>query len=85
MLLGRIMEETNKTTLEEDFKKLESLLKEMEREDIGIEDAFAKYAEGMQLIKTCNEKIDRVEKKVMQLSDDLKLTPLDENGTSGEE
>jgi Exonuclease VII small subunit. len=85
MLWGRIMEETNKTTLEEDFKKLESLLKEMEREDIGIEDAFAKYAEGMQLIKTCNEKIDRVEKKVMQLSDDLKLTPLDENGTSGEE
>ena len=79
------MEETNKTTLEEDFKKLESLLKEMEREDIGIEDAFAKYAEGMQLIKICNEKIDRVEKKVMQLSDDLKLTPLDENGTSGEE
>ena len=79
------MEETNKTTLEEDFKKLESLLKEMEREDIGIEDAFAKYAEGMQLIKTCNEKIDRVEKKVMQLSDDLKLTPLDENGTSGED
>lgn len=79
------MEETNRTTLEEDFKKLESLLKEMEREDIGIEDAFAKYAEGMQLIKTCNEKIDRVEKKVMQLSDDLKLTPLDENGTSGEE
>ena len=79
------MEETNKTTLEEDFKKLESLLKDMEREDIGIEDAFAKYAEGMQLIKTCNEKIDRVEKKVMQLSDDLKLTPLDENGTSGEE
>lgn len=79
------MEETNKTTLEEDFKKLESLLKEMEREDIGIEDAFAKYAEGMQLIKTCNEKIDRVEKKVMKLSDDLKLTPLDENGTSGEE
>ncbi len=79
------MEETNKTTLEEDFKKLESLLKEMEREDIGIEDAFAKYAEGMQLIKTCNEKIDRVEKKVMQLSDDLKLTPLDENETSGEE
>ena len=79
------MEETNKTTLEEDFKKLESLLKEMEWEDIGIEDAFAKYAEGMQLIKTCNEKIDRVEKKVMQLSDDLKLTPLDENGTSGEE
>ena len=79
------MEETNKTTLEEDFKKLESLLKEMEREDIGIEDAFAKYAEGMQLIKICNEKIDRVETKVMQLSDDLKLTPLDENGTSGEE
>ena len=65
-------------SLEEDFKKLESLLKEMEKEDIGIEDAFAKYAEGMQLIKSCNERIDRVEKKVQKLSDNLKMEDFDE-------
>lgn len=77
----KVTEEVSKTeggSLEEDFKKLESLLKEMEKEDIGIEDAFAKYAEGMQLIKSCNERIDRVEKKVQKLSDNLKMEDFDE-------
>ncbi len=64
--------EKNESTLEEDFKKLESLLKDMERDDIGIEEAFVKYSEGMKLIKSCNERIDKVEKKVKMLSDDLK-------------
>ncbi len=71
-------EEMNTGSLEEDFRKLDSLLKEMEKEDIGIEDAFAKYAEGMQLIKSCNERIDRVEKKVQKLSDDLKMEDFDD-------
>ena len=66
------------STLEEDFKKLDALLKDMEREDIGIEDAFAKYAEGMKLIKSCNERIDLVEKKVKKLSDDLKTEDFEE-------
>lgn len=77
----KVTEEVSKAeggSLEEDFKKLESLLKEMEKEDIGIEDAFAKYAEGMQLIKSCNERIDRVEKKVLKLSDNLKMEDFDE-------
>ena len=71
-------EEMNTGSLEEDFRKLDSLLKEMEKEDIGIEDAFAKYAEGRQLIKSCNERIDRVEKKVQKLSDDLKMEDFDD-------
>ena len=70
--------EVSESTLEEDFAKLEVLLEEMERDDIGIEEAFAKYAEGMQLIKACNARIDRVEKKVKKLSEDLSLTDLDD-------
>lgn len=68
----------NETTLEENFAKLESLLADMERDDIGIEEAFSKYAEGMQLIKDCNGKIDQVEKKVKKLAEDLSLSDLDE-------
>lgn len=68
----------NESTLEENFAKLETLLSEMERDDIGIEDAFNKYAEGMRLIKDCNGKIDRVEKKVKKLAEDLSLSDLDE-------
>ena len=66
------------STLEENFAKLEILLSEMEKEDIGIEDAFNKYAEGMRLIKDCNSKIDRVEKKLKKLAEDLSLSDLDE-------
>ena len=73
-----------KTTLEQDFKTLENLLKEMEREDIGIEDAFAKYAEGMKLIQSCNEKIDRGENAVQAIAENGELRPLDENGGTAE-
>lgn len=61
----------NESTLEEDFEQLEALLKEMERDDIGIEEAFDCYAKGMELIKSSNSKIDLVEKKVKLLSDNL--------------
>ena len=66
------MDKAKETTLEEDFERMEELLRQMEREEIGIEEAFCKYEEGIKLVKACNEKIDRVEKKVKTLSDDLK-------------
>ncbi|MBR3039052.1 MAG: exodeoxyribonuclease VII small subunit [Lachnospiraceae bacterium] len=66
------------STLEEDFEKLEELLKEMEREDIGIEEAFDCYAKGMELIKQSNSKIDLVEKKVKLLSDNLTTEDFEE-------
>lgn len=71
-------EKLKETTLEEDFARMEELLGEMEREDIGIEDAFSKYEEGIKLVKACNDKIDRVEKKVKTLSDDLKTEDFEE-------
>ncbi len=66
------MDKAKETTLEEDFERMEELLRQMESEEIGIEEAFSKYEEGIKLVKACNEKIDRVEKKVKTLSDDLK-------------
>ncbi len=63
------MEEQKKTTLEEKFAELENILEWMEKDDIGIEEAFAKYSEGMELLKQCDESIDRVEKQVLKLSE----------------
>ena len=62
------MEGKNANTLEQNFAKIEELLAELERSDIGIEEAFRKYSEGMELLKQCDESIDRVEKKVLKLS-----------------
>ena len=43
-----------------------------------LEDAFADYEEGMKLVKSCNEKIETIEKKILVLSGDQ--TEEKENG-----
>ncbi len=60
-------------SLEDNFKKLEETIARLEREDISLEDAFSAYSEGMQLLKTCNAQIDRVEKKVLKIAGDGSL------------
>ena len=55
-------------TLTEAFEKLEEVTKRLESADISLEDSFKVYQEGMQLLKYCNESIDKVEKKVLMLN-----------------
>ena len=43
--------------------------RKMESREITLEEAFEKYQEGMALLKSCNEKIDRVEKKMLVLGE----------------
>ena len=62
--------------LEDNFLKIEEVIEKLETEDISLEDAFAAYSEGMQLLKTCNDQIDKVEKKVLKLTEDGELTEL---------
>lgn len=65
-------------TVEEGFEKIEEILRKMESRDIPLEESFGLYEEGMKLLKFCNERISRVEKKVMKLDGDGQLKPLDE-------
>lgn len=60
-------------SLEENFDRLEEIIEKLEREDIPLEEAFAAYSEGMAVLKLCGEQIDRVEKKVLKLSEDGQL------------
>ena len=71
------VEEQEQRTLEEKFSELEELLEQQEAEDISLEDAFAAYSKGMNVLKQCNEQIDRVEKQVMKLNEEGALEPLD--------
>ncbi len=66
------MSEKKEATLEENFTKIEEILAELERNDISIEDAFRKYSDGVELLKQCDESIDKVEKKVLKLMEDGK-------------
>lgn len=56
-------------TLEETFTLLEEKLELLESEDISLEDSFKVYKEGMDLLKQCHEKIDYVEKKVLEINE----------------
>lgn len=59
----------NELTLEETFELLEEKLESLESEDISLEDSFKIYKEGMDLLKQCHEKIDYVEKKVLEINE----------------
>ncbi|MGF7143434.1 exodeoxyribonuclease VII small subunit [Anaerotaenia torta] len=61
--------ENNERKLEENFEELNHVLEELEKPEITLEDSFALYQKGMQLLKTCNDSIDRVEKQLMILSE----------------
>ena len=63
-------EEGRELTIEETFKELESVLERMETQEISLEGSFACYEKGMKLVKYCNDKIDKVEKQIMVLSEE---------------
>lgn len=56
-------------SLEEGFAKIEELMNEMSEADVSLEESFEKYKLGMELLKHCSEKIDRVEKEIQILSE----------------
>ncbi len=60
-------------TLEQTFDKLEDTIGRLQQEDISLEESFQLYKEGMKLIQSCNDRIDRVEKEVLKLNENGEL------------
>ena len=50
-------------TLEAAFSKLNDIVRQLDSGTQSLEEAFASYAEGMEMIRLCNAKIDKVEKQ----------------------
>ena len=57
-------------SLEEAFEQIEEVIAHLETEEITLEQSFQEYNRGMKLLQHCNETIDRVEKKVLQINED---------------
>ncbi|MDO4344489.1 MAG: exodeoxyribonuclease VII small subunit [Eubacteriales bacterium] len=64
------MQEKSEMTLEEAFAELDGVLETLERRDITLEESFQTYQKGMELLKECNRKIDRVEKKMQVMNEE---------------
>ena len=61
------MGEEKKENMEEMFSQLETVIGNLEKEDVTLEESFELYNQGMTLLRKCNSAIDEVEKKVLVL------------------
>lgn len=57
-------------TIEETFECLEGILSKMEEGNCSLEESFRCYEQGIKLVKSCYEKIDSVEKKLIVLNEE---------------
>jgi|P827metagenome_2_1110787.scaffolds.fasta_scaffold01068_15 exodeoxyribonuclease VII small subunit len=62
-----------KKSVEEMLKGLEETVSELEKDDIPLEQAFKLYEEGMKLASLCDKEIEKVEKKVLSISEGGKV------------
>ena len=61
---------TEAKTIEEVFQVLDNLAVKLEDSETSLEDSFRFYKEGMELLKYCSDKLDTVEKKMLQMDED---------------
>lgn len=71
------MADKENLTLEEMMEALEECTQRMETGELTLEESFEAFKTGMELVKCCNESIDKVEKEVVKLMDDGTIEPLD--------
>ena len=65
----------NEITFEKALQDLEGIIKDLESGSIPLEEAINKYTDAMNLVKICQEKLDKATKQVNQIlseNDELK-------------
>ena len=69
-------ENKQELSLEEAFARLDELVEKLDDRDVPLEESFQIYKEGMDLLKSCNEKIDKVEKIMPHIYAEVTLEDL---------
>ena len=49
---------------EEALKRLEKIVEELERGDLSLDEALKKYREGVELSRTCRQRLENARKKI---------------------
>jgi exodeoxyribonuclease VII small subunit len=71
---------------EEAFKKLEEIVRELEKSDIALDDALKMYEEGKRHAEVCRRKLEKAEEKIKKLvkkDDQYELEDFEESGGTG--
>ena len=66
-----------KIDFELSLKKLESIVKKLEDENINLEDSVKSFEEGVNLVKECQKQLQNAELKIKKLLNDGSSTEID--------
>ncbi len=72
-----------KPNFEENIENLETIVKELEKGDLNLDDSISKFEQGIKIAKECNKMLEDAEKKItilLEKDGDVK----EENFTSNE-
>ena len=64
------VKEDGEFRLEKAFEQIEKILQRSGDKDVSLEESFALYQEGMELLKLCSAQIDRVEKQMLLIDEE---------------
>ncbi len=62
--------EQQEKTIEQAFTELDILAERLEDRETSLEESFLLFKKGMELLKYCSDKLDTVEKKMLQMNED---------------
>ncbi len=74
-----------KKTFESSLAELEDITRELDNNELSLDDSLKKFDKGMELIKFCSTKLDQAQKKVdllLQKDGEIKTEPF--NNDTGE-
>lgn len=66
-------EDKKETGLETRFVRIEEILKQMEDENVTLDESFELYKKGLNEISAANQSLEKIEKEMLVLREDGKL------------
>ena len=72
-----------KPTFEENMKRLEEIVRAMERGDVPLEESLKLFQEGTELVRTCGKLLDEAEQQVAKIVTDMDGRPEEETFQDG--
>ena len=69
---------TKNKTFEQSLEEMESVVGKLESSELDLDKCLELFEKGVILYKDCKKKLEKVEKKIAKLSENLKEGPLSE-------
>lgn len=71
------MKAKDNAQFEDSLQKLEELVEQLESGELGLEESLKLFEDGVKLYKNCKDKLSVTQKKLAQLTEQMKEEPLE--------